>query len=134
MTKELKIKTLVPLGLGLAGWYRGSILRAKESTNLERWKSIYTPTPHVCSECFKDIQTPNPSNTQINPNKICAVDFLMTLNWLFTYPTLPVMAQTWKMTEKTCQMKIKKYVKAIQALKSSQVRFQCYSKISIFIK
>ena len=94
MTKELKIETLVPLDLGLAGWDTNSILQAKESTNLERWKSIYTPTLHVCSKCFRDIQTPNPASTQINPMKISTVDFLMTLNWLSTYPTLSVVAQT----------------------------------------
>ena len=100
MTKELKKDTLIPLGLGLAGWDMKTITQRKQTTNMERWRSIYTPTPCVCFECFNDLQTYPQVAAHVNPNSINAVDFLMTLNWLLTYPTMPLMAKTWKMTEK----------------------------------
>lgn len=128
--KQLPIETVIPLGLGLVGWDNSKINKANDATNMERWKSMFVPTPQVCSICFHDLQTTEIVEGKITNVKISVVDFLMTLNWLSNYPTMTEMSNTWKMTEKTIHGKVKKYIKAIQALKHSKVRNQVISKKS----
>ena len=102
MVEELPIDALVPLGLGLVGWDVNRSQRANINTNMERWKAAYVPTPQVCNQCFKDLQTAKIAAARIDSHNINVAGFLMTLNWMSNYPTLPMIAKDWKKSEKTC--------------------------------
>jgi hypothetical protein len=62
---------------------------------------------------FSDLQT-----TQIEPARIAKpsiLHFLMAMYWLKIYSSVPVMAATFKVDEKTAQSQVWKYVLAIPA-------------------
>ena len=88
-------------------------------TNIERFLAHFGASPETLCAIFSDLQT-----TQIEAARIAKpsiLHFLMTMYWLKTYSSEPVMAATFKVDEKTARTQVWKYVLVIQALKEQKV-------------
>ena len=88
-------------------------------SNTERFLAHFGASPETLCAIFSDLQT-----TQIEAARIAnpsILHFLMTMYWLKTISSEPVMAATFKVDEKTARTQVWKYVLVIQALKEQKV-------------
>lgn len=90
--------------------------------NLGRFRSFYgiNPTPLILMH--NDLQT-NEDGTEIDGKKNGSPKhLLMTLHWLKTYTTEPILAGLFELNERTVRKFIWQYASALQSLKSRKVR------------
>lgn len=108
-------------GLELAGFSEQSIKRNKAATNLFRYVDKYYATPQVSATIFRDIQMDD-----IGENKIENARpeyLLLAFYYLKKYPTKYEMAGYLDVCEETALRQSRRYVRAIQALRSKKVKW-----------
>ena len=106
------------LGLEFVGFYERR-QKVRYKTNLERFTSHYGASPETLQAIFNDFQT-----TDIDDAHIARPDpmlLLMATFWLRTYAKETQLAGTFKVDDKTAREYVRKYVKAIAALKGLKV-------------
>jgi len=107
------------LGLELVGYTRQRQQRTRFKTNLRRFKSNFSCGPRACRAAFHDMQT-----TVIAAARIDNPDvryFLIAVHWMAVYRTEEQMAGFFDRDEKTLRLHIRKYVKALAALKALKI-------------
>lgn len=106
------------IGLCFLGWSSDKLVNSLEKSIIAGWKSHFIPSPTVCSLVYQDLIHVVPGNTKIKLSQ-----FLMLIFWLSHYPTQAMVAQRWKISEKTCWKHIKCSLTAIQALKAQKIKW-----------
>ena len=87
ITSILTVDDMLITGLSLGGYTKQRIKRTKGSTNIERYKSLYGSSPHVCAMIWEDFQTTSLPNAHVLPRDRKVKWFLIALHHLKRYPT-----------------------------------------------
>ncbi len=87
ITSILTVDDMIITGLSLGGYTKQRIERAKGSTNIERYKSLYGSSPHVCAMIWEDLQTTSLPNAHVLRRDRKVKWFLIALHHLKRYPT-----------------------------------------------
>jgi len=106
------------LGLGLVG-FSGNRQNCCNRTKMERFVGHFGVKPETLNAIFVDLQTTNIAAAHIGKPNLRY--FLMAMYWLKTYAKEVELAAKFGVDESTAQKQNWKYVKAIQALKSTKV-------------
>lgn len=103
-------------GLSYVGFSTARQKRVNLNCNVERFKSFYGIPPTTVAPVLLDLRADNPDLTY----KLA----LMAMNWLFLYPTYPVLAGIWGYCEKFIGANVIGYAKKIQKLCEKKIKFQ----------
>jgi hypothetical protein len=87
ITSILTVDDMLITGLSLGGYTKQRIERAKGSTNIDRYKSLYGSSPRVCAMIWEDFQTTSLPNAHVLPRDRKVKWFLIALHHLKRYPT-----------------------------------------------
>jgi DDE superfamily endonuclease len=106
---------MLEVGLNCIGF------KAESRRKVEFFRSAYGTSPATSSSIFHDIQVIDIGTAKIRQVRVC--HFLMTLWWLYRYPTENLVMPMFKIDSETTVRKwVWAYAKAIQALKYRKVK------------
>jgi len=110
-------------GLELLGWDSGRINRVELVTNHERFDGAFGALPHVLAKIWEVLQTTENEAARINPKKHTVKHFLLTLHFLYRYPTEIEKSNMWKNCRNTVRKWSWFFVDRIRALKIELFRW-----------
>lgn len=130
----LTVNEVMLEGLALVNFTEARINRVKKAaTNKQRFKDHFGCLPVVCTQLFHDLQTTDDPSARLDDNKINIKYLLMTLHWLYRYPTEPEMEAMFDKSQKTIREWCRYYVTKIRALKAEKVVWPVFKETDIWV-
>ena len=118
---------IMKIGLRFAGYKKRRIRRAKEKTNIERFRGHFGSDPHIYAAIWEDLQTTNVEEARVGPQDFVrdAIKnvryFLMAMHHLKRYPTELEREAMFDISAVTGRYWVWFYVEKVQALKAVKI-------------